>query len=244
MTTSAAQEFDTSDAHPAPPARPTPPYASRPPTAPYTVPMAEDCTSEQLLDLAAAAARDPDTLWSLLGSSAHVAAICRLLSERVEPALRAADKAVDELQIAHAHEIRTQQLQLAALQGIFAARTQHHENERRELIREICDARDAHQATVLTLEWEHDQRVAEMNEANRLRHKLADLSNDAAEARKLQLRFESACLAISRKTYLEVQTELEAEERAERVRLGRATTLATGSDDAIVIDVPLDGATP
>src|SRR5690242_10666538 len=111
-----ANQFDTTDAHPAPPSRTAPGYLSRPPTAPHTVPLAEDCTPEQLLDLAAAAAQDPDTLWSLLGSAEHVAAICRLLSERVEPALRAADRELDELEIKHAHEIRTLQLQLAAAQ--------------------------------------------------------------------------------------------------------------------------------
>lgn len=230
-------EFDLTDARELP-TRPRTVTARlvSPPARPATVPPAEDCTPEELVDLAAAAAQDPDTLWSLIGSSAHVAAICELLAERVAPALRVADKEIDELEIKHAHEIRALQLQLAAAQGVAAAAQRHHEIERVDLIREIEQARDAHQVTALKLEYVKGRLLEEEREALRLRGRHTELSADAVLAR----RFAAATLAISKKTYLEVQAELAAEERAEQAR----NRIAEGSDATIVVDVPIEGAAP
>jgi hypothetical protein len=59
-------------------------------------PAAWDCDRETLLDIAALAARGDS--WGLRGSSAHVEAICRLLSEEIEPELRAAEDRIRRLE--------------------------------------------------------------------------------------------------------------------------------------------------
>lgn len=104
----AALRFDLTDSEPARPRTITQGY--RFPPARPDVPRAELCTREQLLDLAAGAANHDDQLWSLLGSSTHVRAICRLLVEHIEPESRAADE-----------QIRALQVELAAAQSKAAA---------------------------------------------------------------------------------------------------------------------------
>jgi hypothetical protein len=56
------------------------------------------CSPEQLLDIASGAYQQRDQLWALVGSSDHVAAICRDYAERVEPALRDAETRIADLE--------------------------------------------------------------------------------------------------------------------------------------------------
>jgi hypothetical protein len=58
-------------------------------TAVRSFPPASACDRDTLLHIAAFAARGQS--WELLGSSAHVEAICRLLVEEIEPDLRVAE---------------------------------------------------------------------------------------------------------------------------------------------------------
>lgn len=74
--------------------RTTTPSYRFPPITPLAGP-AEECTREELLDLAAGAVSQQDQLWALVGSQPHVKAICRLLVERFEPELRTALQQLD-----------------------------------------------------------------------------------------------------------------------------------------------------
>lgn len=71
---------------------------SRTITASYRFPPArpwitvDRCTPDDLLDIAGGAAHQLEQLRSLCDSEDHVRAICRLLVERIEPKLRAAQE--------------------------------------------------------------------------------------------------------------------------------------------------------
>lgn len=156
------------------PARPRTETASYrfPPASPTTVPPADQCDREQLIDLAAGAAKHVDQLWQLCNSEAHVKALCLEVSERIEPELRASEDN-------RVREVRALQEQLAAVQT-HAAR-----------IERLLDAsNNARQADVLELARLREESatqtllvISHLREAVRLQGTLATMSNELAVTR-------------------------------------------------------------
>jgi hypothetical protein len=119
-----------------------------PPARPFA-PSAADCTEEDLLELAAGAARDGNELYALLASRDHVRRICALLVEYAPEG---------------ASLLATRARQLAAAQGVAdTLRT------RLAAVRAaLGQATDEHRETIRRAEQERELRVAAEAERDRL----------------------------------------------------------------------------